>query len=222
MSSEKTGTATTYNNTASGHEEKLSLNPPRGISNANCKNHNTWHKKNDKGPESILVTAPNTCPLPTPKTIQQFPTCSLIKNFHSSDTTEHSINTPSATFTDNKRLFLTNSKNCVLDDVSKSVTYSDQMHDINRLGYTNILEELWSGNNSFINQYNIPLSVLPAPFNINMPCLTSVSLVDLQALLLMQAANMAILHGGNITLNDGKSLKKQMTEPAQSRSLLLT
>jgi hypothetical protein len=54
-----------------------------------------------------------------------------------------------------------------------------------------------------------------------MPCITSISLVDLQALLLMQAANMAMLHGGNITFNDGKSLKKQIGEPAQSRSVLL-
>jgi len=114
-----------------------------------------------------------------------------------------------------------NSNNCVLDNVSKPVTNSDQFYGISRLGYTNILEELWPGNNSFINQCNIPLTALPAPFNINMPCLTSISLVDLQALLLMQAANMAMLHGANITANDGKSLKKQMTEPAQSRSLLL-
>lgn len=218
MSSEKTGIINTaYDSTAQGQEDKLNLNPPKGTSDTNCKIHNTWHEKNDKGTQSILVTAPNMCSLPTPETIQQFPSCSLIKTFHSLDSNE----SPSATFTDNKRLFHMNSTNCVLDNVSKSVTYSDQSNDISRIGYTSILEELWSGNNSFMNQYNIPLSVLPTPFNINMPCLTSISLADLQALLLMQATNMAILHGGNITFNDGKSLKKQMTEPAQSRSLLL-
>lgn len=222
MPSEKTGIANTaYDSAAPGHEDKLNLNPRRGTSDTNCKIHNTWHEKNDKGTQSILVTAPNTCSLPTPETIQQFPSCSLIKNFHSLDSTESPMKIPSATFTDNKRLFHMNSNNCAPDDLSKSLTHSDQLHDISRLGYTNILEELWSGNNSFINQYNIPLSVLPTPFNINMPCLTSISLADLQALLLMQAANMAILHGGNIAFNDGKSLKKQLNEPAQSRSLLL-
>jgi hypothetical protein len=107
--------------------------------------------------------------------------------------------------------------NCVLDDVSKSAAECS----ISRLAYANILEELCSGNNPFINQRNIPMSVLPAPFNINMPCITSISLVDLQALLLMQAANMAMIHGGSISFSDGKSLEKQMTEPTQSRSLLL-
>lgn len=220
ISSERTGiTTTTYDNTETRHEDKPDMISPRGITDTNYKIHNSWHEKNDKGTQSILLTGANKCTLPTTEMIQQFPSCSLIKNFHSADSTASPLNVPSATNVTehNKRLFHINSSNCVLDNMAKSATDSG----INRLTYANILEDLWPGNNSFINQCNIPLSVLPAPFNINMPCITSISLVDLQALLLMQAANMAMLHGGNVSFSDGKSLKKQITEPAQSRSLLL-
>lgn len=199
ISSEQTGITTTYDSTEPGHEAKSDLTSPRGT--------------DERGTQPIVVTGANKRTLPTAQIIQQFSSCSLIKNCHSADGAASRLNVTDQ----NKRLFPMNPTNCLLDSVSKSGTESS----IGRLAYANILEDLWSGNNSFINERNIPMSVLPAPFNINMPCITSISLVDLQALLLMQAANMAMLHGGNTSFSDGKSLKKQMTEPTQSRSLLL-
>lgn len=218
MSSERTGTTTTkYDNNEQQHEDKPDWMAPRETKDSNCKIHNSWHAENDTGTQSVLVAAQNKCSPPTSDITPQFPSCSLIRNFHSLDSAERTLIIPSENFTDhNKRQLRINPSNCVLDNVSKSVASSDQL-----VGYTNILEELWPANTPLVNQCNIPLSVLPAPFNINMPCITSISLVDLQALLLMQAANMAMLHGGNITFNDGKSLKKQMGEPTQSRSVLL-
>jgi hypothetical protein len=211
ISSEQTGITITYDSNEPRHEDKPDLTSPRGTND-------TWHEKSDKGTQPTVVAGANKCTLPT-HIIQQFSSCSLIKNFHSADSAASRLNVSSATnVTDqNKRLFPVNSGNCLLGNVSKSATESS----ISRLAYANILEDLWSGNNSFINEHNIPMSLLPAPFNINMPCITSISLVDLQALLLMQAANMAMIHGGNTSFSDGKSLKKQMTEPTQNRSLLL-
>jgi len=218
MSSERTGTTTTkYDNNEPRHEDKPDWMAPRETKDTNCKIHNSWHAEKDTGTQSVLVAAQNKCSPPTSDITPQFPSCSLIQNFHSLESAERTLIIPAANFTDlNKRQLRINSSNCVLDNVSKSVASSDQL-----VGYTNILEELWPANTPLVNQCNIPLSVLPTPFNINMPCITSISLVDLQALLLMQAANMAMLHGGNIAFNDGKSLKKQMGEPAQSRSVLL-
>jgi hypothetical protein len=218
-SAEQTAVTTTYDNTQPRHEDKPGLTSPTGINDTNYNIHSSWHEKNNKETQSIVVTGANKCTLPTTEMIQQFSPCSLIKKFHSADSTASPLNVSSATnITDhNKSLFHMNSSNCILDNVCKSATDSS----ISRLAYASILEDLWSGNNSFVNQRNIPMSVVTAPFNINMPCITSISLGDLQALLLMQAANMAMIHGGNISFGDGKSLKKHMTEPTQNRSLLL-
>ena len=130
---------------------------PGETKDTNCKIHNSWHEEKDTATQSVLVAAPNKCSPPVPEIIPQFPSCSLIKNFHSLDSTERPLIIPSANFTDlNKRQFRINSSNCLLDNVSKSAASSDQL-----AGYTNILEELWPANTPLINQCNIPLSVIP-------------------------------------------------------------
>lgn len=177
-----------------------------------CKNYNIWYENSNKEVQPIVTSSS----LPHPELLERSPYCNFVKNFLSLEKTQVSLS--SFTCADHNKPFEVNSRNCNPD---KLATNSDQFHGNCKLGYSNIFEEMWPENNSFVNQCNIPFSVVQAPFSINMPCMTSISLGDLQALLLMQAANVAMLQGGNVAYNDGKLYKNQMTEPAQSTSILL-
>ena len=175
-----------------------------------CNNYNTWYENSNKEVQSINTSSPDKCSL----TQSQSPYCHFVKSFLSLENTQVALH--SHTCADRSKPFEVNTRKC---DPDKSVTNLEQFHGIWKFGYSNILEEMWAENNSFINQCNTPFSLIQAPFSINMPCLTSISLGDLQTLLIMQAANMAMLQGGSNI--DGKLYKNQMTEPGQSTSILL-
>ncbi|KAJ9598286.1 hypothetical protein L9F63_011026 [Diploptera punctata] len=166
------------------------------------KNHNTWYENSNKQVQSTVTSSSELSPY-----------CNFVKSFFSLENTQVAVH--SFTCADHNKPFDVSPRNC---DPDKSATNADQFHGICKFGYSNILEEMWPESNSFVNPCNIPFSLVQTPFSINMPCLTSISLSDLQALLLMQAA---MLQGGNVAYNDDKAIKNQMTDPAQSRSILL-